>query len=419
LIVIAGGLVLTEGGLIETEVWIDGDMVVALGGGQPPSDATVLDATGMLVGPGLVDIHAHLRDPGQTWKEDLTTGSRAAARGGYTAIVAMPNTIPPLDNPSIVADVMRRGRVSGQALVGVAGTLTLGRSGREPADHAGMHAAGVRIFTDDGDTVGDSEVMRSVMDSVAKLDGAIVAQHAESPGGEGQVHAGEVSRRLGLPGIPVEAETSIIERDLRLLSTTDARYHVQHVSAAATVGLIGAAKASGARVTAEVTPHHLALDDSTLTGPDTNLKMYPPLRSPEDREALIAGLRDGTIDVVATDHAPHSPAEKRVGFVDAPRGVTGLETAAAVVWRVLQDPVRMFEVMSTRPASIGGVARHGHPVEVGAPANLMVFDPSSEWVVGEFASKSANSPFLGQKMDGRVVATIFEGTLTHNLEGAR
>jgi dihydroorotase len=415
---IVGGQVLTPTGLIETDVWLEGPTVVSLGSDAPFRPSVVLDASGMFVGPGLVDLHTHLRDPGQTWKEDIDSGSRAAAVGGYTAITAMPNTLPPIDSVEVALDVVRRGVACGQVLITVAGSLTVGRLGRNPADHTAMYDAGVRVFTDDGESVTDPEVMRRVMESIAELGDAVVAQHAEDPGlsGHGQVHDGKVAERLGLAGIPSEAESTIVARDLGLAAATGLRYHVQHVSSAETVSLVRQAKASGIRVTAEVTPHHLSFDESWLTTADTNLKMYPPLRSATDRMVLIGALSDRTIDVVATDHAPHTAAEKSVSFKAAPRGVMGLETASAAVWEVLGDPEALYEVMSVRPARIGGLSRHGHRIEVGSPANLMVFDPESDWVVETFASKSTNSPYLGRAMRGRVAATIYEGTITHQLE---
>ncbi|MCI0543832.1 MAG: dihydroorotase [Actinobacteria bacterium] len=416
---ITGGLVYTVTGMHETSVWIDGSTVVSLGDEPPGVPHTVIDAGGMLVGPGFVDLHTHLREPGETWKEDVESGSRAAAAGGYTALVAMPNTRPPLDRPELIEEVRLAGSRAGQVHVSPSATLTLGRDGVEPVDLVALHRAGVRIFTDDGAALGDTAVMRQAMQVAAGLAGAVVAQHAEDLAltGGGLVHAGDASRRLGLPGVPVEAETRMVTRDLGLAGETGARYHCQHVSAEATLGLIRAAKEQGLAVTCEVTPHHLALDTDDLITAEPNLKMYPPLRSPQDRVALVEALGDGTIDCVATDHAPHLAVEKEVGFAEAPRGVIGLETAAPVVWGVLGDPVRMFLVMSVRPAEIAGLTRHGQPVGPGAPANLVVFDPCVEWRAGGYLSKSTNSPFTGRRMPGRAVVTIHEGVVTHQLEG--
>jgi dihydroorotase len=395
---LAGGEVVTTSGLVRADVWVEGDRVVAIGDTGP--DTYVVDVSGMFVGPGLVDIHTHLREPGAVWKEDIASGAHAAARGGYTAVVAMPNTAPPTDGPDRVAAIGERAREVGSCLVVAAGAMTRGRAGVEPADIGAMHRVGVRLFTDDGDAVGDPNVLAAVMWAAAPLPGAVVAQHAEGdPGDRG----------------PSAAEWLMVGRDLRIAETTGARYHVQHASTRETVDLVREAKERGLDVTAEVTPHHLSLVDTDVTGPD--FKMYPPLRSVLDRAALRDALMDGTIDAVATDHAPHSPAEKAVAFEDAPRGVIGLETAASVVWDVVEDVSALFRVMSSAPARIADISRHGWPVEVGSPANLTVFDPGRTWVVGEFASKSSNSPYTGRTMTGRPVMTILEGVITHQLEG--
>lgn len=233
------------------------------------------------------------------------------------------------------------------------------------------------------------------------------------------MHECELSRELGIGGLPIEAETSVVRRDIRLVRETGAMYHCQHVSAAETVKLIRSAKAEGLPVTAEVTPHHLSFEVTSLRSLDTNLKMYPPIRAEADRLSLRKGLLDGTIDVVATDHAPHSVAEKNVGFEDAPRGVIGLETSASAVLEAILDPVRLFQVMSVNPARIGGMSRQGRPIVTGEAANLVVFDPGVEWLCDAFVSKSENSPYRGRVMRGRVRATIYEGEMVHHLEGAR
>lgn len=415
---IAGGTVLTPEGMMLADVWVAGDTVIALGS-EGPSVVRVVDATGMLVGPGLVDLHTHLREPGQTWKEDIESGTRAAAVGGYTAVVAMPNTIPPIDSPEVAAAVTASGLSAGLALVMPAGALTVGRSGRAPSDAEALYRAGVRLFTDDGETVSDPSVLAEAMRNLARLPGAVVAQHAEDPfltQGR-QLQDGEAVGPPGPGNMPSEAEYSVVARDLQLAAESGAHYHVQHVSTAETVALVREAKTEGLRVTAEVTPHHLSFDESAVAGLDTNFKMYPPLRSPSDRMAVTAALIDGTIDAVATDHAPHTVAEKAVPFSGAPRGVIGLETAAPAVWEVMSDPVRFFEVTSVLPARIAGLRRHGVPLTVGAPANLVVFDPSARWVPESFVSKSSNSPYLGRAMTGRAMLTVFEGTITHQLEG--
>jgi dihydroorotase len=401
-----------------TDVWVEGDRIVALGPGMSNSSAQVVEADGMLVGPGFVDLHAHLREPGQTAKEDIASGTRAAAAGGYTAVVAMPNTEPATDNPDLAIAMRRAGEAAGNALVVPAGALTRERRGEEPSDLEGLYAAGVRLFTDDGDGVADTALLEDLMRRLSALPGAVLAQHAETPEltGAGQVHDGAVATRLGVPGIPVESETRMAQRDLRLAESTGAPYHLQHVSAAATLDLVRRARAAGIEVTVEVTPHHLSFDEGDIAYAEPNLKMYPPLRTTSDRSALIAGLADRSIDVVATDHAPHTAEEKALPFVEAPRGVIGLETAAAAVWGALGHPARFFDVMSTRPAAIVGLTRHGAPIEVGSPANLVVFDPDREWVASEFVSKSSNSPYMGLMLRGRPVMTVFEGVITHQLE---
>lgn len=411
MILIESGKVLTTSGWRHADVLVESGKIKEVGRGLRAE--TIVDASGCLVGPGLVDIHTHVREPGETWKEDISSASLAAVRGGYTAVVTMPNTVPPADSPKVTGLVEEIGRRVGLVDVIPAGTLTAGRAGATAADMEAMYESGVRMFTDDGDSVGDTETFRGIMIRIAALPGAIVAQHAEdvSMTAGGHMHEGELSRHLGMGGLPAEAETSVVERDLRLVRETGASYHCQHVSSKMTVDLIKDAKAEGLPVTAEVTPHHLSFDVSRLDTLDTNFKMYPPLRTDEDRAALVAALRDGTIDVVATDHAPHGADEKAAGFTDAPRGVIGLETAASAVWKALGDETRLFEVMSIAPARIMGLGSQGLAIAPGNPANLVVFDPAAEWVADEFASKSANSPYLGSMMEGRVVATLHRGDL--------
>ena len=418
---ITGGRVFTPMGMIEADVWIEGDTVVAVGGDGRLTANLVIDATGMLVGPGFVDIHTHLREPGQVWKEDIASGTRAAAAGGYTAVVAMPNTDPAIDTAERVELVIDAGVLAGNCHVAVAGALTVGRKGTEPADLVSMYDHGVCLFTDDGDSISDGRVLGAVMEKAAGLKDVVIGQHAEdvalSEGGH--LNTGAAADASGLRGIPSEAEWSVVARDLDLARTTGVHYHAQHLSTAQSVDLIRRAKEEGMRVTAEVTPHHLTFDDSYLFSLDTNLKMYPPIRSVSDMDALRDGLSDGTIDAVATDHAPHTNDEKAVGFEEAPRGVIGLETAAAAVWDVIPAPERFFEVMSVNPARIVGLDRHGIAVEPGSPANLVVFDPDREWTVSSFRSRSANSPYLGRKMRGRPTVTVYEGVITYEMEGLR
>lgn len=409
---------LTESGWDRTDVLIEDGHIVAMGEGL--GTGHVVDASDCLVGPGFVDLHTHLREPGQTWKEDIASGSAAAAAGGYTAVVAMPNTEPPTDSATAAAQVARIGREVGVTEVLPAGTLTVGRSGAIPAPVDELYEAGVRMFTDDGDSVADVDVLRNVMGAVASLPGAVVAQHAEDIRltVHGHMHEGSVSRRLGIRGLPAAAEVDVVRRDLGLVAETGVAYHCQHISSRLTLEEIGAAKARGLAVSAEVTPHHLTFDHTDLEDLGTDFKMYPPLRGPEDRMALIAALKDGTIDVVGTDHAPHTVEEKAVPFTAAPRGVIGLETAAAAVWEALEDRERLFEVMSRAPARLLGLQDQGRPLAVGSAANIVVFDPGARWVATSFASKSANSPYLGRMMTGAVTATLHRGRLVHEI-GAR
>jgi dihydroorotase len=410
---VVGGRVLTRHGWAMTDLVIEGERIAGLGEGR--GAPVVIDASGCLVGPGFVDLHTHLREPGQTWKEDIASGAAAAAAGGFTAVVAMPNTDPPIDTAKIVTEVVDKGKAVGLTEVVAAAALTVDRGGAVPVDVRNLHQAGVRIFTDDGDSVADPEVLRDVMAAVAELPYGVVAQHAEDGErtSQGHMHEGELSRRLGIGGLASSAESDVVARDLELVAATGVRYHCQHVSAKETVELVREAKRRGLAVTAEVTPHHLSFDEADVAGLDTNFKMYPPLRGRVDRLALIAALRDGTIDVVATDHAPHSPREKDVEFASAPRGVIGLETAASAVWEAVHDEDRLFDVLSRLPAEIAGLGGQGLPLEVGGPANLVVFDPYSTWVPTRFASKSSNSPYRGREMAGVVRATVYEGRVVH------
>lgn len=414
MIVIRGGDVLTPEGWKTVDVAIDGATISSVGRGIPGE--TEIDARGCLVGPGFVDMHTHLRDPGHTWKEDIRSASVAAASGGFTAITAMPNTVPAMDTPTVVSSLLAAAAEVGLVDVVPSGALTSGRAGAVPSDIDGLYQTGVRLFTDDGDSVAEPEVLRDVMLEVAGHPGAIVAQHAEDATmtDGAHIHEGSISRELDVKGIPPEAEAGVVARDLELVEETGVSYHCQHVSARMTIELIRRAKESGMPVTAEVTPHHLIFDDASLAGLDTNFKMYPPLRSGTDRDALLRAVRDGTIDTVATDHAPHLPEEKAVPFDDAPRGVIGLETAASALWEAVGDPQLLYSALSVRPARILGLESHGQALTRGAPANLVVFDPSVTWEPSRFASKSSNSPFRDRRMSGRVRTTLYRGRAVYS-----
>lgn len=419
MIVIQNAMVLRAAGVEMGTVVIEGDSVISVGTTGAVDGARVIDAGGAWIGPGLVDLHVHFRDPGQTWKEDLESGARAAAAGGFTAVVTMPNTDPPIDSGPRAAEVMSRAATIDDVHLAVAGALTSGRGGREMSDLDAMYEAGVRVFTDDGDSVPDAGLLRRIMSYLADLPGAVVAEHPEDRAltVDGHMHEGSMSALHGVTGLPGVAEEVIVARDIAIARDTGARIHLQHISTESSVVLIRQAREDGIAVTAEVTPHHLALDDELLVDLDPNLKMYPPLRGERDRAAVVAGLRDGVIDAVATDHAPHTVAEKALPFEEAPRGVIGLETAAAVTSRALErDQIAFFDRMSSAPARIAGLARHGRTVEPGVPANLVLYDPDRKWVPGSFASKSANSPFTGMELVGKVLATIHEGRISYEGE---
>jgi dihydroorotase len=381
--------------------------------------ATVLDVAGLIVAPGLVDLHTHLREPGREDKETVETGSRAAALGGFTAVSPMANTEPVADNAAVIHEVRALGERAGLVDLFPVGAITRGLAGEDMAEIGEMVDAGVRMFSDDGRCVPSARVLRNAMTYAKAFDGIVVAEHCEdtSLAEGGQMHEGEHSYALGLVGQPREAEEIVVARDVALARLTGGRLHVLHLSSAGSVELVRGAKADGIRVTAEVTPHHLVFSDDDLVTYDTNFKVNPPLRTPEDREALRAALADGTIDAVATDHAPHAVEEKESEFDLAPPGTTGLETALAAVLTHLVEPgtmplARAIEVLSTAPARILGASDHGGPIEPGRPANLVVFDPAAEWTVEPpFASRSRNSAFLGRRLRGRVVHTVFRGSL--------
>ncbi len=417
-LLIRSGSVLADRGLVETDVLIEGGVISEMGSDLVGDE--VIDAKGCWVGPGLVDLHAHLREPGQEWKEDIATGAEAAASGGFTAVLAMPNTDPAIDSGHLARFVAEQGRAADRVDVIPVGCITMRRAGERLSHLDELWMAGVRMFSDDGDSVGDAGLLRSAMEYLAHR-GGLVAQHAEDAGlaRGGHMHEGTVSSRLGMAGLPAVAEEVVVARDLALVQLTGCRYHVQHVSSAGTVDLVRSAKARGLPVTAEVTPHHLVFTDESVLTMDPDFKMYPPLRSGLDREALIEGLREGVIDAVATDHAPHAAAECEVPFEEAPRGVIGLETAVPAVLSLEgMTPEILFDRMSIRPAAIAGLERHGRPLSVGGPAEVVVIDPDRTWCCDAFRSRSQNSPWKGQELKGRAIATVHAGKLVHRSEEA-
>jgi dihydroorotase len=400
----------------------DGVVTEVEAGLTPGAGATVLDAEGAVVVPGLVDIQVHFREPGREEAEDVESGARAAALGGCTAVVCMPNTQPPLDDAAVVQAVLERGRRA-VCDVRVSGCITKDRKGVELAPLGELYDAGVRIFTDDGDCVADAQVMRRAFEYATALPGAVIAQHAEDPAlvRDGHMHEGEWSARLGIPGRPSEAESSIVARDLMLARLTGGRYHVLHLSTAQSAALVRAAKAEGVRVTAECTPQHLKLTDAVCASFDPVFKMNPPLREQRDVDALRAALVDGTIDAIATDHAPHARETKEVPFEEAPPGMLGVETALAVVHTTLVAAgvctlERAIAALTWNPARISGLdaAGHGGPIAPGRPANLCVFDRAEVWVVDahRLASRSVNSPWDGWKLTGKVRHTVLAGVPT-------
>lgn len=414
-LVLRGGLVLGVSGPEVTDVLVRDGVVAEVG--AELAGSTILSCEGCWVGPGFVDLHTHLREPGQEWKEDIASGSAAAAAGGYTALLAMPNTEPAIDSVATARLVEELGAKAGLVEVRPAGAVTTGRAGEKLADLEGMLEAGVSWFTDDGDAVVDESLVAQAL-RILKKHGGVLAEHTEDPSLTvgAQMHEGSVSSLLGVPGMPAAAESDMVERDIRIAAEERARVHIQHISTKAAVELVAAAKRQGVAVTAEVTPHHLALDHTELKENGTRFKMKPPLRTHEDVVAVQAGLRDGVIDAVATDHAPHGPYEATKSLSDTPFGVIGLETAAAVVHtNVGLEPRELFDRLSVAPARLGGFTDHGQWIEPGIAANLTVFQPSKKWVPGRFVSRSNNSPFIGRPLQGRVRFTIFRGRVTHGL----
>ncbi|MBZ5733841.1 dihydroorotase [Nocardioides sp. TRM66260-LWL] len=402
--------------------------VGAAGTVDAPDGARVVDAEGLVALPGLVDLHTHLREPGREDAETVLSGSRAAALGGFAAVLAMANTSPVTDTAEAAERVHDLGRAAGLVDVVAVGAVTKGLAGEELAE-LGLMArsrAGVRVFSDDGRCVADARVMRRALEYV-KAFGGVISQHAQEPslaGPSSCCHEGELSGRLGLPGWPGVAEEVIVARDVMLARHTGSRVHVAHVSTAGSVEVVRWAKAQGIAVTAEVTPHHLLLTTDLLAGYDPTFKVNPPLRPSEDVETLRAALADGTIDAVATDHAPHARHDKEHAFVDAAFGMLGLETALPVVATVmvgtgLLDWAGVARVMSTSPARIAGLDDHGRDLVVGAPATVTLVDPDASVVVDRDASASLsrNNPWHGRTLTGAVRATFLRGRATV-LDGA-
>jgi dihydroorotase len=404
------------------DILVKDGRIAAIGERLSTTSGEVVDAAGLIALPGLVDLHTHLREPGREDAETVETGSRAAALGGFTAVHAMANTDPVADTAGVVEQVRRLGEQAGLVDVVPVGAVTVGLRGERLAELGAMadSAARVRVFSDDGHCVADPALMRRALEYVKALDG-VVAQHAEEPRLTvgAQMHEGDRSARLGLTGWPAAAEEAIIARDVLLAGHVGARLHICHVSTAGSVELLRWAKSRGVQVTAEVTPHHLLLTDACAESYDPVFKVNPPLRTDDDVEALRAGLADGTIDAVATDHAPHAVEDKESEWAQARPGMLGLEQALSVVVETmvetgLLDWAGVADRMSVRPAAIGRLAGHGRPLAPGEPANLVLLDPSARAAVdpAALASRSRNSPYAGRELPGRVVATFLRGVPT-------
>ncbi|MEY9850828.1 dihydroorotase [Leifsonia sp. EB41] len=428
------GATLADGA--RTDLLLADGRIAATGSAASDTGATVIDADGLIALPGLVDLHTHLREPGYEQSETVLTGTRAAAAGGFTAVFPMANTSPVADTAGVVEQVLRLGESAGYATVQPIGAVTVGLAGERLAELGAMadSRARVRVFSDDGKCVSDPLLMRRALEYV-KAFGGVIAQHAQEPRlTEGaQMNEGALSGELGLTGWPAVAEESIIARDVLLAEHVGSRLHVCHVSTAGSVDVIRWAKARGVDVTAEVTPHHLLLTEELASGYDARYKVNPPLRRAEDVEALRAGLADGTIDIVATDHAPHPVESKDCEWDAAAFGMVGLESALSVVQASVVDNgllgwTDIARVLSAAPARIGRLDGHGLPLETGAPAELFLYDPaaSREFSTGDLAGKGVNSPYLSMTLPGRVVATfhrgyatVLDGTVVEELEAAR
>jgi dihydroorotase len=412
------------------EIWVRDGAVVevrrATSVGAPPASSPSgvprFDLGALAIAPGFVDVHVHFREPGQEYKEDIETGSRAAAAGGFTSVVMMPNTVPALDHAGVVEAVLKRGKQVGICDVHTSGALTLGRASERLAEYHDLKSAGVVTLTDDGSSVTDAALMRRALEHASML-GLVVTAHSEekSLAQGGVMHEGYWSTQLGLPGIPAASEELGVARDLILARETGAPIHIAHVSTKGAVDLVRLAKREWKLdVSAETAPHYLELTDRELIGYSTHLKMNPPLRAEADRQALLEAVADGTIDMIATDHAPHAESEKDVEFDRAPFGVVGLETAFGVAYGqlVLGGKMTLPELvrrMSTAPAQRFRLP--GGTLEPGAPASFAILDLEARWTVRPetFRSRSRNSPFTGRMLRGRPVATIFRGTLVHRL----
>ncbi|MEE9520638.1 MAG: dihydroorotase [Dehalococcoidales bacterium] len=425
-LLIQGGYILDPSQGIDEigSVLISKGKVAWLGKGEttpPQSDYAILTAQGMIVCPGFIDLHCHLRQPGFEEKETIATGSRAAARGGFTTICCMPNTRPPLDNRFTISYVNSLALSQGTARVLPIGCISKERKGEELAPMPEMVSCGVIAFSDDGSPVMNTDLMRRALEHTRKL-GLPLIDHCEDTvlSDGGLINEGVISSQLGLKGIPAAAEEIMVSRDLSLARLTGARLHIAHVSTTFSVDLIRRAKDKGAKVTAEVTPHHLTLTEEEVIGYNTNAKVNPPLRTKQDIQALIQGLKENVIDAIATDHAPHTEADKLAVFAQAPFGISGLETALGSLMSLVHNGqltlTTLISKLTCEPAKIIG-SKYGKlgSLEVKAPADVTIFDPDMDWVVDtkDFASKGKNTPLAGSTLKGKVMATISQGKLVY------
>jgi dihydroorotase len=420
-ILIRGGRVIDPSqGIDEVmPVFLAGGTVAALGAKAPASADRVIDAAGRIVSPGLIDMHVHLRTPGMERAETIESGTAAAVAGGFTAVACMPNTQPALDNDTLIRGVLHEAAATAHCRVYPIGALTQGRQGQALAEMSRMKDAGAVGFSDDGDGIQDAAVCLKAMHYVRMLDSLFI-QHCEdrSLAAGGCMHAGVTSTRLGLPGLTPLAEEVMLQRDVQLAAASGVRYHMCHISTARSVEIVRRGKRDGVHVTTEVCPHHLLLTDDLITGDDTNYKMNPPLRTKADVDACIAGVADGTIDCLITDHAPHPADRKALPFQEAPMGIIGLETALALFIRALIAPgvvdwPRLIAAMSTRPAELLRVP--GGTLREGAPADVTIIDPQRPWRVdaAKGRSRSRNTPFDGWDVVGKATTTIVAGTIRH------
>ena len=426
MLLINGGRVIDPaGGRDETGCLVleNGKVKDFVPGGQAPKgfEGRAIDAAGKWVVPGMIDMHVHLRDPGYEWKEDIRSGTRSAAAGGFTSVVCMANTKPVNDHPEVTRYIREKAEKEGAAAVFPVAAVTRGLEGKEMADFAELAEAGAVAFSDDGRPVASSLMMRRALE-YAKAFGFLILTHSEDAElcHGGAAHEGWTAHRLGIPGIPSAAEEIAIAREILLARQTGGKLHIQHISTKMGVDLLRMAKRAGLSVTGETAPHYFTLTDASLEGYDTNAKMNPPLRGEEDRMAILEGLIDGTIDAIATDHAPHEDYVKRCEFISAANGIIGLETALPLSLTLLSggriSPGRIIELLSANPARILALPGKGS-LRKGADADVTIIDPEAEWEFrpADVRSKSRNSPFFGWKLQGRAAATIRGGRVTHSL----